>query len=192
MLQARQDIAYERRRQIQVRKALDAGLGKQQRAGRGPADFYLACVDYLDWSMDRLHRQDQAIHDLLRARIPANDSEAHEQLAALSERQDRSRALVARFHEAASALRAAGGQAVAAFEAEARAYMEAFGSLLQARRNPFFRHTDRLFTDADWDRIAGVTAQSRAEEQRLFEAVRSAAPPGADPAAFVAEHLAPG
>lgn len=190
MLNPRAEIARERRRQIQVRKAFAAGLDPAAAwAGREPGAFHLACADYLLLSMDRLHDQDQVIHDLLAERIPAAEAEAHERLAVLNDRQDQSRALLEQFRGAAEALRGAGAAGVRAFEHAAREFTAAFGNLLQARRNPFFRHTDRLFTDADWARIAGVTPESLAEEERLFERVRRTAPAGVDPDQYTAEHL---
>ena len=189
MLTTRAEIARERRRQIQVRKAFEAGLAAVAWNGREPAAFYLACADYLAWSMNRLHEQDQIIHDLLAERIPAAEKDAHERLAVLQGRQQRSRALVATFSQAAAALRRSGRADVQAFEAAARAFTETFKTLLQPRKNPFFRYTDELFDDADWERIAGVTAASLAEEHELFAAVQGTTPPGVDPDKFTAEHM---
>jgi hypothetical protein len=175
---------------MQVRKAFAAGLDEAAAwNGREPACFHLACADYLLFSMDRLHDQDQLIHDLLRERISTDESEAHERLGVLNERQNRSRALLSAFRAAVAALRTSGGKAVPAFVAQAREFMSAFGTLLQPRKNPFFRHTDRLFGDADWARIAGVTPQSVAEENRLFARVQQTAPAGVDPDEFTAEHI---
>lgn len=178
---------------MQIRKAFAAGLDPQAAwQGRDRAAFYLACADYLLLSMDRLHEQDQIIHDLLGERIPAAEGEAHERLRVLNERQDRSRELLDTFRRAAGALAASRGEGIAAFEKEARDFSAAFGSLLQPRKNPFFRHTDVLFDDADWERIAGVTPASIEEEERLFIRVQKTAPAGVDPAEFSAEHLPPG
>ena len=70
--------------------------------------FYLACADYLVWSMDRLHEQDQIIHDLLGERISATEKEAHERLAVLNARQRSSRELMAGFERDAAKLRTSG------------------------------------------------------------------------------------
>ncbi len=188
MLTARQEIARERRRQIQVRKALEAGLGTAEWPGRSAAAFYLACADYLTWSLDRLYQQDGIIHDLLRERIPAAETEAHEHLSTVSDRLNHSRAAVESFRRAAATLRTTGEPGIAAFKAGTREFTDSFRTLLRAQKNPLFQYTDRLFTDADWVRIAGVTSQSLVDEQRLFTAVQRAAPPGADPEQFTAEH----
>ena len=189
MLTPRAEIARERRRQMQVRKAFEAGLAAPAWQGGNAAAFYLACAAYLLWSMDRLHSQDQIIHDLLDERIPGTDFEAHGRLDVLNGRQQRSRVLVATFGHAAEALRASGRAGVPAFETAAREFTETFKALLQPRKNPFSRHTDELFGDADWMRIAGVTTGSLAEEAKLFGAVQEAAPPGVDPDQFTAEHM---
>ncbi len=189
MLKSRAEIARERRRQMQVRKAFEAGIAAQKPGGPDPTAFYLACADYLEWSMDRLHEQDQIIHDLLGERIPGSEKDAHERLAVLNDRQRSSRELMAGFVRDAARLRAAGRAGVPAFEAAAEEFATTFKSLLQPRKNPFFRHTDVLFEDADWERIAGVSPASIAEENELFDAVKKNAPPGADPDTFTAEHM---
>jgi hypothetical protein len=192
MLPARAEIARERRRQMQVRKAFDAGLALD--GGYDPVlvPFFEACADYLIASMDRLHAQDQLIHDLLSARIPSAETDAHERLATLNERQRQSRALVAEFAAAAADLRRMGAAALGSFVPAARQFAEAFRGLMAPRRNPFFKHTDALFSDEDWVRIAGVTEESLQTEERLFSAIQRAAPDGCDPSQFTAEHLAPG
>lgn len=188
MLTARQEIARERRRMMQVRRAFAAGLESSGLPAPGRAAFYLACADYLHWSMARLHRQDQRIHDLVRERIAADDDAGRERLAALDRQQERSRALADDLHRAAQLLRNAGETGVPAFEAAARDYAAAFAKLVVPGRNPLFEYTDRLLTDADWQEIAGVTPQIIAEEESLFGSVQAAAPPGMDPAQCSGEH----
>jgi hypothetical protein len=104
----RAEIARERRGQMQVRRAFETGLGDGPAwSDRQPREYCLACADCLLFSMERLHSQDQLIHDLLRERIAPSE--------------------------------------------------------------------------ADWLLVAGVTAASVAR-------VGAAAPPGADPESFTAEH----
>lgn len=190
MSDPRADIGHERRRQIQVRKALEAVLSRAERAGyHGLAEFYLACGDYLVWSMDRLHDQDQLIHDLLRERLPASEREASKALAGLGSRQQQSRELVRVFRNAVERLRCQGRRGVHAFETAARRFTKTFTELLAPRRNPFEKHTDRLFKARDWVAIAWVSDDSRRAEQVRFTAVQLYAPEGIDPAGFPAEHL---
>jgi hypothetical protein len=186
----RADIGHERRRQIQVRKALETALSRTERAGHHDlAAFYLACGDYLVWSMDRLHDQDQLIHDLLRERLPASEQEARKALAGLGIRQQQSRELVRVFRNAVERLRCQGRQGVRVFETAARRFTKTFSALLAPRRNPFEKHTDRLFKPRDWVAIAWVSDGSRRSEHALFAAVQVYAPEGIDPAGFPAEHL---
>jgi hypothetical protein len=188
----RAEIARERRRQLQVRRAFEAGLQPSTAwGGRDPGEFLLACADYLLFSMDRLHDQDQAIHDLLLERVAPSDAATHERLRVLGERQLASRALLHSFRGTAARLRNSrdsSGRAVEAFTAEARLFTGEFGALLQARRNPLRAHTDVLFGDADWLRVAGVTTASVAREHQLFDRVRDTAPAGADPEEFTPEY----
>lgn len=173
---------------MQVRLAFEQAL-----EGSGAADgerlgFYLACGDYLRFSMERLHRQDQLIHDYLKERLPAGDGEAHERLDELQRRQTKSRELMAGFGQQLEALRAAGRDGVAAFAAAARDFLARFKALLAPRKNPFAAQTDRLFGPADWVRIAGVSDASLAEEAALFSAVRASAPAGIDPESLEVRH----
>ena len=63
--EARVQTGRERMRLSQVRKALDAGMKQQAESGDVSIEFFSACVDYIKTSMDRLHAQDQRIHDFL-------------------------------------------------------------------------------------------------------------------------------
>ena len=189
-MNSRAEIGRERRRQIQVRKAFEAGLAKSADDATDLADFYLACGDYIVWSMARLHDQDQRIHDLLKERLDPGLTEVHEQLAGLNERQGKSRAFTEEFQQAVKVLRDSGASGQAEFEEAARAFVDLFISLMAPRKNPFQEHTDVLFTDSDWIDIAGVSAESLAEEQKLYELVEARAPAGIDPANYTAEHAA--
>lgn len=185
MSKPRAEIARERRRFIQVRKAFEAGLTSAKDVG---PDFYLACAAYMVFSMGRLHEQDQQIHDRLATRIPSEERDAHERLAELQERQQKSRQLMARFADSMQKLRDAGIGGLPYFEERAREFTAKFNSLMAPRKNPFHAHTDRLFTDSDWEEIAGVTEQSLTTEKKLYEAVRRASPSDIKPEEMTVEH----
>jgi hypothetical protein len=184
----RGEIARERRRQIQVRKAFEAGLALAEQADRDLSAFYLACAEYMVFSMDRLHEQDQYIHDLLKQRIPIEDGDAHERLDVLEERQGKSRELMETFRHGMEKFRQAGRDGIQAFEKGARQFTAKFTSLLAPRKNPFHKHTDELFTEEDWVVIAGVSEDSLGREAELFVAVQRAAPANADPEEMTVEH----
>ncbi len=187
-MNSRAEIGRERRRQIQVRQAFEAGLAKRVHNDTDLADFYLACGDYIVWSMARLHDQDQRIHDLLVERLDPGRTDVHEQLAGLNERQAKSRVFTAEFQRAVEALRDSGASGQAQFEVAAQAFVDLFTSLMAPRKNPFQEHTDVLFTDSDWVDIAGVSTESLAEEKELYELVETTAPAGIEPASYTAEH----
>ncbi len=189
-MNSRAEIGRERRRQIQVRKAFEAGLAKSVDDAIGLAEFYLACGDYIVWSMARLHDQDQRIHDLLKERLDPHLIEVHEQLAGLNERQGKSRAFTEEFQRAVAALRRKGTSGRAEFEKAAQAFADLFNSLMAPRKNPFQEHTDVLFTESDWIDIAGVTTDSLDEERGLYKQVEATTLVGIDPANYTAEHAA--
>lgn len=177
----RRDIAYERRRQMQIRQAFEAGLDLQDAGRADLTDFYLASGAYIVFSMDRLHYQDQVIHDLLAERIPKDDADAHGRLAVLSERQEKSRAMVETFRQAVEALSETGPEGRDTFEAAALTFTAAFTALMAPRKNPFQAYTDELFADEDWELVAGVTDESTDAEKNLYKAVQVSAPAGIDP-----------
>lgn len=181
MSNPRAAIGFERRRQIQIRKAFEAGLELQEADRAGLTEFYLACGAYIVFSMDRLHYQDQVIHDLLAERIPPDDVDAHDRLAVLNERQGKSREMVETFRQAVEDLNETGSDGRAPFESASHAFTAAFTSLMAPRKNPFQAHTDDLFTDADWELVAGVTDESMEAEKNLYKAVQASAPAGIDP-----------
>jgi hypothetical protein len=180
MSDAKAAIGYERRRQVQVREVFEAGLALRNRDDLELAGFFLACAAYIVFSMDRLHHQDQVIHDLLAERIAADDMAAHERLDDLAERQGKSRELIEQLQRVAEEL-TADLDALGEFEDTAVNFVDAFSSLMAPRKNPFEKYTDELFTDEDWIVIAGVTDESRLIEKELYAAVQVNAPDGLEP-----------
>jgi hypothetical protein len=185
-LNPRFEIGRERRRQIQVRKALEAGL-RDGNAAAELVDFFTGCGEYMVFSMDRLHAQDQMIHDLLAERIPASDRQAHQRLAELNARQARSRALMAEFRDSLERLKTSGAAGLGAFREAGSRFVRNFTGLLAPRRNPFEQYTNELFSAADWVAIAGVTDDSLAREAALFVAIQRSAPARLDPDRMVVE-----
>jgi len=175
---------------MQVRKAFEAGLALDTEQRNQLTPFYVACGEYLVYSMDRLHEQDQIIHDLLAERIPADDNEAHHRLAELNARQDASRVVVETFRQALETLKKAGTEGRHEFEQAAKTFADTFNRMMAPRRNPFFRHTDSLFVDADWVRIADVSDEFHTTEAGLFNRVAENAPEGIDPEQYKIEHRA--
>jgi len=188
MIAPRKEIARERRRQMQVRKAFDAGLARHHEQRHQLTAFHAACGEYLVYSMDRLHEQDQLIHDLLAERIPTTDEEAHHGLAELNARWAASRIVVDSFRHALAEFKQAGDDGGRTFEQAAMAFSDAFNRTMTPRRNPFFRYTDSLFIDADWARIANVSDEFHRTENSLFSHVTEEAPQAIDPTQYQVSH----
>ena len=89
--------------------------------------------------------------------------------------------MVETFRQAIDALIETGANGREAFEMAAHNFTAAFVSLMAPRKNPFHTHTDELFTDEDWQLVAGVTEESIEMERNLYNAVQINAPTGVDP-----------
>jgi len=181
MSNPRAAIGRERRRQIQIRTAFEAGLALSGQANRDLTGFYLACAAYIVFSMDRLHHQDQVIHDLLKDRIPFEDTVAHSRLDELDERQTQSRTMVEAFQRAAESLADRGPDGREDFENAAGIFVNTFTSLMAPRKNPFQSYTDDLFADDDWIVVADASERSLSIEKELFAAVQANSPDDIDP-----------
>ena len=179
----RAEIGRERKRQIQVRMALEGALialAPEYHA------FFKACATYLIFSMDRLHHQDQWICDLLKERVPKDDP-VRRHLSDLDARQEMSRNKTARFKHALGKYEADASQED--FVPAALEFCAMFKTALLPRKNPFEPYTSKLFKDEDWITIAGVTQESLKREADLFSEVKRLAPPDLDPDGFEARHM---
>ena len=92
------------------------------------------------------------------------------------------------FATALDTLRRAGDSGIPAFETQAREFNQRFNSLMAPRKNPFYRYTDQLFTEADWIEIADTSEKSRGTEDALFSSVELTAPDDVKPAQMTVEH----
>lgn len=179
-------IGFERRRQMQVRGAMAAGL----QANDPAVPFFLACAQYLVVSLTRLDQQDMAISDRLKARVSQSESEVHNGLAALDVRQAMARAATAAFAAEVDAHKTARLSA-SAFVDRVRVFADLIQGMMAPRRNPYEKYTDALFTADDWVAIADATPAAIAEEATLFANIKTLAPASADPDAMPAMHGGP-
>lgn len=187
--ESRPYIGFERRRQMQIRGAFNAGL-KTDTADPAVVAFLQACAEYLLVSMTRLDDQDMAILMRLRARVPETVTEVHEGLATLETRQAKARDATHRFGQSVAAFKD-GRIDQAAFVLHAQSFADLIQGMMAPRRNPYEAYTNELFTDADWTAIAAATPEAQATERMLFAAVKALAPPGADPEAMSSAHGRP-
>lgn len=182
------ELGRERRRQVQVRQALKGALEQAEPGDDTLAALLEACADYLVNSMSRLDFSDMNIHDLLEERVPTDNTEIHEALQILANRQEKARAENALLAEALDSYRQAGHVDFAVLDEALRHYHRVMSELMTPRKNPFSDYTDVLFTMNDWTNIAEVSADTIAAEDRLFEAVTAAAPDDLKPEAFSGTH----
>ncbi|MDX2225109.1 MAG: hypothetical protein SFV21_20295 [Rhodospirillaceae bacterium] len=188
---AQNTVQRERMRLGQVRKAFAAGIDARGGGQQVPVEFFGACVDYIRAAMDRLHRQDQRIHDILKPHVKPGDAAAADTLANLDMRLARSRAALAELAKAMDAYRAAqlngGGEAGwAAFKRAVDGFMEVYFNVLLKGQHSTLEMQQRIFKPGDWTDVAGVNEAALMTEAATYERVRRHAPAGADPAGFKA------
>jgi hypothetical protein len=174
----------ERRRLAQVRKSFAVGVDALAAGQAVPLEFLGTCVDYIKESMDRLHAQDQRIHDILRPHLEADDATGEQILAHLSTRLARSREALAKLVAARDAYRAAPQTGANAFKAVVDGFMDVYLNVLLSGQHSTLEMQNRVFTDATWNDVAGVTQESNVVEASLFAAVKRLAPSGMDPESF--------
>jgi len=170
-----QRVREERMRMSKVRRVLGAALDGKA-AVEDPIPAYLACSDYLKHSLDRLHAQDHRLWERLDPHAGPNDIAFREKLNHLKERLAASERALDGLARARDALRAEGAPRRAAFESEARAFLDVFLNVLAASRHSTLAEEEAKFAGSDWDYVADNTVEAAARELRLFEQVEHAAP----------------
>ena len=170
-----QRVREERMRMSRVRRALGAALDGDA-AAENPVPLYLACSDYLKHSLDRLHAQDHRLWERLDPHAGPADAVFREKLDNLKARLSASEHALDGLVAARDSLRSRGASQRAAFEDEARRFLDVFLNILSASRHSTLAEEEEKFADADWDYVADNTDEAAAEEFRLFQEVEKAAP----------------
>lgn len=189
--EARVQTSRERRRLAQVRKSFDAGIKLKAAGTDVDQDFFSACVSYIKESMDRLHAQDQRIHDFLVPHVKAGDDHK-ETLENLNMRLAKSRDALDALVEASKTYNQAGDAGWTEFSAAVDTFMEVYMKILLSSHHSTLSLQDEVFDEEIWDQVAGVTPDSLALEDDLYSKVQHLAPVGADPTSFVGSRPAPG
>ncbi len=181
-------IRTERRRMVQVRRALAQAIQGNKENQRDLTDFYNACADYILYAQGRVHRQDFGIVDTLKERVPAEQTEHHALIDELKGRLQRSSELTDDFSLAAKSLREEGVAQQQTFEQAAERFFTEVVKALGTQRNPMSHITDQVIEPDDWVKITGVTDEIRAQEEGLFRRIQEVAPHGFDPADMSTGH----
>jgi hypothetical protein len=176
-----EQLRWERRRKLQVRETFTRGLAQFRATPGEPADFYLACADYLIAGQRRLIDQDWRLVEMLAPRVPRQQEDDHRSMQALRDRLDLADRSLKEFESGATELRQSGGAGRERFEAAATRFLEVLVNVLGTRSHSLRHLTTTLLTEDDWRGIAGVTPDFVDEEERSFARVGELAPPGLRP-----------
>jgi hypothetical protein len=174
----------ERMRLGQVRKSFAAGVEQLSAGNAVELEFLAVCVDYIKASMDRLHAQDQRIHDILHPHLKADDAQGHAILENLNMRLAKSREALVKLVNARDSYRAMPTTNTAHFKTTVDAFMDVYFNILLKGQHSTLEMQSKVFDHMTWNTVAGVTQDSRVTEASLFAAVKKYAPLGADPESF--------
>ena len=176
MTTLREKVAGERRRLKSVRETLTAAVARKSRGDSAFVPFYLAIADYIETSMGRLHAQDVKMGKMIRDKLGKLDAQSGQALQELDER-------LAGNQEHLKALSAARRGLAAQADAAALERFETVGAAYTHYIVTNMGHhggtTDlaaRLFTQDDWEHMAGVTDEETRTEQRQYARVFDALP----------------
>ena len=176
---ARVQMEHERRRLGQIRKAFVAAVEKMNAGEAIGLEFLCACVDYIKAAMDRLHDQDQRIHDLLLPVAVAPGAAAI--LAHLNARLAASRGALQTLVTGAEHFRRSGGREWATFRAAIEHFMDVYLNTLLNGQHSTLSLQDEHFGLSEWNQVAGVSNTALQTEAALFALVCRLAPAGTDP-----------
>lgn len=176
MTTLRERVAGERRRLKSVREALTAAVARKSGGDSTFVPFYLAVSDYMETSMGRLHAQDVKMGDMIREKLGKLDAAADKALKELDARlagnQELLRAMVAEKHRLE---KDGSAENLARFEAAGAAYTQYIVSSM-GHHGATTDLAGRLFTQEDWEYMAGVTDEETRTEQRQYARVFDALP----------------
>ena len=176
MTTLREKVAGERRRLKSVRETLTAAVARKSHGDTAFVPFYVAVADYIETSMGRLHAQDVKMGTMIRKKLGKLDAKSEQALRELDER-------LAGNQQHLQALSAAKKILVATTDAAALERFETVGAAYTHYIVTNMGHHDgttdlaaRLFTQDDWEHMAGVTDEETRAEQRQYARVFDALP----------------
>ena len=179
MQTAMKQVSLERAHMLAVRASLGAALHAAENDERAYGDFYGACVDYLEFIMERFHAQDQASLDMLRARVPKNNIDAHHLIDNIDATFEISRKEIEKLADAIKQFRVEGLSGRETFEQVGRAYVDYCTNQLSKIKHSLRPLSEEYITPEEFDQSSFVTPHSIKQEQELFGKVGKALPEGA-------------
>ncbi len=175
MTTLRDRVANERRRLRSVRQALSEAVEQKSAGDASFVQFYEAIADYMATAMHRLHEQDVKMGNMIRERLEHIDDKARQALRELDERLEGNQQHLRAFLEAKDRLAREGAHALERFEEVSRAYTR----YITENMGHHGGSTDlagKLFSQEDWEHMAGITDEDMRREERLYERVFKALP----------------
>lgn len=181
MVTSVENLRAERRRKLQVRESFSRSLDHFRTGGADPLPFYLCCGDFLAAGQRRLIDQDRRLVDILEPRVPAEQEDDHQAIAALRERLALADRSLADFQQALDELHRRGGAARSEFEQAAARFLDFSIKVLGARSHSLRHLTTTLLNEDDWQRIVDVTPEFMKTEAAGLAAINRLAPQGLRP-----------
>ena len=175
MTTLRDKIANERRRLRSVRQTLTAAVEQQSAGDETFRPFYIAATDYLEASMGRLHAQDVKMGDMILEKADAADNRVEQALKELDERLSGNQAHLEKLLNARTALQNDGAETLANFEETAKAYMNYIIANM-GHHGATTELAGELFSQDDWEYMAGVTDEEMEREMELYQRVSRTTP----------------
>ncbi len=174
MKSAIESIMNERGRLRTAHEMLNAALAEEVR-DEAFVPFYIAVADYMEISMDRLHKQDVKMLQRLGEAVDPTDAEAEEIIAEVYRRLDGNQAHLQNFLACRADLQSEGASAVDRFEAVSRDYID----FIHNRMGHHAPSTDlarQIFVEDDWVAIADIDQGYFRKEEALYESVLQTRP----------------
>lgn len=176
MTTLRERVGGERRRLKSVRETLTAAVARKSAGDSSFVPFYIAVSDYIETSMGRLHAQDVKMGNMIREKLGKLDAQAEHALRELDERLAGNQLHLRAMVEAKKRLAAdKDAAALERFEVAGAAYT----NYIVTNMGHHGGTTDlagRLFTQEDWEFMAGVTDEETRAEQLQYAQVFSLLP----------------
>ncbi len=178
----RGQLSVERQHAASVARACASSLAAAATQGEervaSLADFRQASVDYLVWILTRFEEREQMFHDLLRARLRADDPQRLGAESCL--------ASAGSSREALAKLEAALGAGPVEGAARWADFLQFFTRAGSERRDQLDRLFAQIAKVTDWRTVSAIDADSIFDERGRYARVLAALPAGVElPAASV-------
>lgn len=172
----REQIGNERRHMAATQRAFGQAVQQAADDGRPYGEFYGACVDFLDFIMERFHAQDQSHMDTI---MPLRETFSQDDQALLDDLQEtfvRSRSEIDQLVAAMKRFREEGPTGQKAFEEAGRKYADYYSTILSKRRHSIRHLVDPNYTPEQYQEHSFITDETIRREKELFSRVEETVP----------------